>query len=92
MTTNTLIISATGQQRGYGTHPHKSAVHFTEAEGVSIRAWGRVFFRAARLSARGEAGTFWRVAIKAFGNCTGFFPRVPTPEEVKTLRAQAGGK
>jgi hypothetical protein len=74
----------TAKQSGYGNDRYKNVTFLTPNERANVLADKKVFFRAARISAKGPKGTFWRVATKC-GNAIG--PRVPTPEEVAQLRA-----
>jgi hypothetical protein len=82
-----LYISNTAEQRGYGTDQYKKVAFLTADERVRVKSGERVFFTAARISARGPAGTFWRVAIVC-GSAIG--PRVPTSDEVMWLRTKSG--
>jgi hypothetical protein len=84
---NNLYISKTAQQSGYGTDRYKKVVFLTADERVRVKSGEMVFFTAARLSARGPAGTFWRVATVC-GLAIG--PRVPKTDEVMWLRTKTG--
>lgn len=82
-----LYISATARQSGYGTDQYKKVTFLTPDERTRVQAGERVFFKAERLSAKGPAGTYWRVA-KPCGAAIG--PRVPKVEEVAQLRRATG--
>ena len=84
-----MQISYTAHQSGYGSDRYKNVTFLTPEERARVFLGERIFFRAARVSARGPAGTFWRVA-KVCGQAIG--PRVPTLEEVAALRSTRGRK
>lgn len=83
---STLIISANAVQNGYGAGMHR-VLGLTEDEQQLAMAGERVFYRAASASRKGQTGTFWRV-VKADGRQ--MYPRVPTLEEIATLRTETG--
>ncbi|WP_144264421.1 hypothetical protein [Polaromonas sp. C04] len=85
--TAALKISSTAQQSGYGSDRYKRVTFMTTEERAMVRTGTRVFLRADRISARGPKGTKWRVAVRCEN---GFYPRVPTPEEIASLRASTG--
>ena len=83
----TLYISRTAQQFGYGTDQYKKVTFLTADERTRVKSGEQIFFRAARISAKGPNGTYWRVA-KVCGAAIG--PRVPTLEEITELRRKTG--
>lgn len=86
-TTPALRISLTAQQYGYGTDRYKTITRLSTEERAAVLAGERIFLRAARASAKGPKGTFWRVATKC-GAAIG--PRVPAPDELALLRTITG--
>lgn len=83
---STLIISANAVQNGYGSGMHR-VLGLTENEQQRVMDGQRVFYRATSASRKGRSGTFWRV-VKADGRQ--MYPRVPTLEEIATLRLETG--
>lgn len=81
-----LQISSTARQSGYGSGMHRVA-SLTAEERHAVVCGKRVFYRAERVSGKGPNGTFWRVA-KVSGR--EICPRVPTSDEVASLRANTG--
>jgi hypothetical protein len=88
-TPSTFQISYTARQSGYGCDRYKHVTFLTPEERTKVFCGERIYFRAARVSAKGPSGTFWRVA-KVCGPYIG--PRVPTPDEVAALRSTTGRK
>lgn len=84
--TTTLTTSATATQDGYGAGRHRVR-GLTAHEQNRVASGESVFYRAARISHKGPSGTYWRV-VKANGNET--YPRVPTLQEIESLRATTG--
>ena len=82
-----LYVSRTAQQSGYGTDQYKKVTFLTADERARVKSGEQIFFRAARISAKGVNGTYWRVA-KVCGSAIG--PRVPSDEEIAELRRKTG--
>lgn len=84
-----MQISYTARQYGYGCDQYKKVTFLTPEERTKVFTGERIFFRAERVSAKGPAGTFWRVATVC-GSAIG--ARVPTEQEVAALRSTTGRK
>ena len=84
-----MQISYTARQYGYGRDQYKKVTYLTSEERTKVYEGDRIFFRAARVSAKGPNGTLWRVA-KVCGQSIG--PRVPTLDEIAFLRKSTGRK
>ena len=84
---DTLYVSNTAQQSGYGSDRYKRVTFLTPEERERVKSGERIFFLAQRISAKGPNGTYWRVA-KVFGASIG--PRVPSLEETAILRKRTG--
>ena len=84
---DTLYVSSTAQQSGYGSDQYKRVTFLTPLEREQVKSGERIFFLAQRISAKGPNGTYWRVA-KVFGASIG--PRVPSLEEIALLRQRTG--
>jgi hypothetical protein len=84
---DTLYVSNTAQQSGYGCDRYKRVTFLTPDERERVKSGEQIFFLAQRISAKGPNGTFWRVA-KVFGASIG--PRVPSLEEIALLRQRTG--
>lgn len=78
---NTVLISSTAVQHGFGRYPYKWVSHLTPEERAHVKAGGYVVFRSR--PAGGNRGTTWRMAYSIRGGK--LVPRVPPPSVLATL-------
>ena len=81
------LISATAEQRGFGTDRYKVIVHLTKSESDAGKTGTPVFFRSTAISG-GTHGTYWRQAV---WNARGlrFIQRVPDANVVAMLESES---
>ena len=84
MSADTLIISHSAYQSGFGTSFLKEVHGLSREEKSSILSGEVVAYNSGRLSG-GNHGTTWRIAIK--GRSGRFYPRVPTDEQLQAIEA-----
>jgi hypothetical protein len=79
------IISTSAYQSGRGTDAWKRVYGLSSEDKQALRSGAPVYFRSQYLSG-GRHGTCWRrVVAKQTANGMGYYPRVPSDEEIAQI-------